>query len=522
MLLPAAGQAADGKEQKETTGKGRCLHASVTVFFTLLSVSFMVFFLALLEAVHYQGARAQTANDTDMANYSVFAEYEKKLLENYELFAVDASYGSGDFHIGRVEDRLRGYIRSNLQQDGLLSLMFDPWKISLTSDLVTDYALLTDRGGAAFYQQAAAYMKKTAVTQAAGRLLSLWQQAQQAERSGELAEQAQAASDQAMSGLEQESARRREELEQQEEETGIPAPQENRSVRNPLTALGRLRRMDLLDLLCPGTAISGSHIHWGEVPFERFRKSGGMHLPSQYGGLTDDLLFREYLLGHFGCFGKPKENTRLQYEIEYILSGRYSDRDNLRSTLKKLVALREGCNYLALAADMNKNAQAEALAALLIGWTGLPQLIEILKHALLLGWAYGESLMDVRALMAGGRVPVFKQEGDWQLSLEQLASTGLLLAGAGGSGEGASYRDYLRILLNLQLTGTQKKRGLNLIELNMKMVPGLSTFRVDHCVVAMKDETSWTIRPLFAGGLGVFAGISVPQGRVQVKGGFAY
>ena len=493
---------------------------SMTVFFALLSTAFILFIFAVLEGIHYQGARAYTANVTDMGNFSVFGEFEKKLLTDYEIFGVDGSYGSGDFHIGRTEDHLHRYLQYNAcPNEGVFSVFFTPWKVSLTDEEITEYALLTDRDGEAFYQQAVSYMKKTAVTGSLTRLMHFWQDAQNAQSSQDRASQEQTASDQNMNVLEQESTRIREEQEEENPEGTVPtAP-----VQNPLKALMRLRRMDLFDLLCPGRAISDNSYFWGEVPFERFRSSGNLIQKREHGGLMDDLIFREYLMDHFGCFSKEKAGTHLSYEIEYILNGSRSDRANLKAVIKKLLALREGCNYLSLSADMQKSTQAEALAALLIGWTGIPQLIEIMKQALLLGWAYGESLLDVRVLLAGGRVPVFKREGDWNISLEQLAFTGELIAGcASQNREGTDYRGYLRMLLNLQGTQQQRKRGLNLIELNLKKAPGLAAFRADHCLTAVKDKTSWTIYPLLGGGMRAFGGPSAQLSQVSVKGGFAY
>ena len=81
---------------------------AITVFFSLVSVLFLSLICTAAESARIQGARAQAANIADMGNYSVFGEFEKRLLEEYEIFALDASYGTGDFSMDRVNDRLRG------------------------------------------------------------------------------------------------------------------------------------------------------------------------------------------------------------------------------------------------------------------------------------------------------------------------------------------------------------------------------------------------------------------------------
>lgn len=41
------------------------------------------------------------------------AEYEKNLLEEFEIFALDGAGGSGSFQIQKSEGRLRYYLKAN-------------------------------------------------------------------------------------------------------------------------------------------------------------------------------------------------------------------------------------------------------------------------------------------------------------------------------------------------------------------------------------------------------------------------
>ena len=144
--------------EKQTTW-----HGSVTVFFSLTGVLILCLLLAVVEAVRIQGAKAQTASLEGVANFSVLAEYEKNLLEEFEIFALDGAGGSGSFQIQKSEGRLRYYLKANtdpLSGEGGFGL-FDPWRLMLTDCEIQDYALLTDEQGEPFYQQAVAYMKAT-------------------------------------------------------------------------------------------------------------------------------------------------------------------------------------------------------------------------------------------------------------------------------------------------------------------------------------------------------------------------
>ena len=65
-------------------------------------------------------------------------------------------------------------------------------------------------------------------------------------------------------------------------------------------------------------------------------------------------------------------------------------------------------------------------------------------------WAYGESLLDVRTLLAKGKVPMLKAETEWKLPLEKLGMLAEVLKECdAGGGNGQSYEDYLSGLLIL-------------------------------------------------------------------------
>ena len=49
----------------------------------------------------------------DLGVFSLFGEYDKYLLEEYDVFAFNGSYGTGTFSIGDVEERLDRYMSKN-------------------------------------------------------------------------------------------------------------------------------------------------------------------------------------------------------------------------------------------------------------------------------------------------------------------------------------------------------------------------------------------------------------------------
>ena len=78
--------------------------------------------------------------------------------------------------------------------------------------------------------------------------------------------------------------------------------------------------------------------------------------------LANEWIFNEYILKKSGNYTQLKENSELQYETEYVLHGKPSDIENLKSTVLQLLLLRETANYIYLCSNPGKSGEAEALA----------------------------------------------------------------------------------------------------------------------------------------------------------------
>ena len=209
------------------------------------------------------------------------------------------------------------------------------------------------------------------------------------------------------------------------------------------------------------------------------------------------VLLGQYILDQFGCFLTPGQ-AGLDYEIEYILAGKWSDRDNLTEIVNKFVLIREGFNLLFLMKDTQKREEAYTLAVTVTGFTGMPVVIRITQLLILGAWAYAESVVDVRDLLAGYRVPVMKNEEEWNLSL-----TGVKNLSAEGQTEeekkdrqGLAYEDYLRYLLFAQDRAEQIYRLSDLIQMNMCQKYN-EDFRLAECLVGVEVDVDYRIRRLF-------------------------
>lgn len=86
---------------------------TITVFLSLISMLFLSLFCTMAESVRVQAARFQAAAAFDMGLFSIFGEYDRVLLEEYDLWFLDGS--NEEQKIREVlETKLEKYIQPNI------------------------------------------------------------------------------------------------------------------------------------------------------------------------------------------------------------------------------------------------------------------------------------------------------------------------------------------------------------------------------------------------------------------------
>ena len=116
-------------------GGGEALRGEMTAFLALIFILLISFAGSLLESASIQSAKNYRRADVNRALESVFAEYQRELLEEYDLFALEGSYESGSWGEEKVTGRLAFYGAGSMEHD------------------ITRLEILTDRGGSPFLVQ---------------------------------------------------------------------------------------------------------------------------------------------------------------------------------------------------------------------------------------------------------------------------------------------------------------------------------------------------------------------------------
>ena len=301
---------------------------------------------------------------------------------------------------------------------------------------------------------------------------------------------------------EQEAKKVQEQERQQQQELSDLLEQEEGALPekdNPIAHVDKLKSSPLLDLVMPkDMTVSQKVIRLEETASHRSLQEGYGEFTQgeEETGALSDVLFGEYLMDHFSGATEGKDTGALDYELEYLLAGEGSDRENLETVAGKLLLLRFAPNYAHLQSSAGKKAEARALAGTLCTMLAVPAITEAAAQAILLAWAFGESVMDLRALLKGSKVPLVKTEESWQLSLANLMKLGGTEdPGDGKDGKtGLDYRAYLRILLLLESKEDLSIRALDLIEENLKAEHGLTFFRADQCICRLEVESTCSLR----------------------------
>ena len=191
--------------------------------------------------------------------------------------------------------------------------------------------------------------------------------------------------------------------------------------------------------------------------------------------LLRHFLMGEYLLRFMGNYTDKKPGGG-QYETEYVISGKETDKAAFETVVGEILLIRMGFNLVYLVSDAEKQAQAETLAAAILAVLALPQLIVVLKWLLIAAWALAESIVDVKVLLKGKKEPLFKTAVSWQLKTLSLD----LSAGNGTAG-GLGYEDYLRLLFYLGDPQKQAYRMMDVMEKRLRLT--LPYFQMKYYMV---------------------------------------
>lgn len=449
------------------------IRAEITVFLSFLLLIVLSFSLGICQVSLLQEQKTVARIDTDHAVFSAFAGFHRPLFHRYHIMS---------FYLNGENEENQQSLVHEIEQ-------FDP---SASRHEIPEFQLMTDLSAAAFYEQAVGYSKKRYGIDAASKLIGLkskW-------------EEQDIMSEQARSSYNNRTAIPESAVSDSSEDDTVPLDDSVKDKQN-LEDINRVINLKGLAkyVLKTDQSVSYTETNLSRLPSHRSLKTGrGIFPVASVSDLTSKAMFIIYAQNHFTCLtdsaasndshpsdsvtGSP--SSPLSFQLEYIICGKESDGKNLESVLWKIFFMRLAFNILALKNDTGRLSQAQAYAAAISMLILMPEAAESIKETLLLAWAMGESVVDLRSLCDGYKIPLNKTSSQWSLSLPELFTLSSTVDTKRGLSlkEGFSYTDYLRGLLLLSKKDTLCLRSLDMIELSLS--DDSQPFLADHCLTKAK------------------------------------
>lgn len=280
----------------------------------------------------------------------------------------------------------------------------------------------------------------------------------------------------------------------------IPSLSYSNGVKDPekqrlLEQLEGFIQTGLLSLVLP----DGKEISKGILSDDSFPSVTCGDVQALETGILDRLLFGEYC-GRFLTNVLSEEDKEEMYELEYLVSGKKTDEENLKQTVLEVLMIREGMNLIHILSDDQKREEAMSLAGLITGAVGLAPLTGIVAFFVMSIWALGEAIVDVRMLLEGKKVVFLKSRNTWKLSLDALLELGRTGTCEGGKEDedGIDYTGYLKLLLFPGESGQQHYRLMDVIQMNLCRKQ--EDFRMANCVYQAEVRGTVRSRHMFFGG----------------------
>jgi len=402
----------------------------ITIFLTSILITMIMASMVFVHAARSICGASYTDAVLQLAGRSVLSEFDRRLKDEYGIFAF---YGT----VGMVAQRIYFYASASFNKE-------IPGEISINPGFITDlfrleleeinvclasYSLMDVD---VFEQQIESYMNFMIAQRGIEFIRNLWSRGTA--------------------------------VGEREADQGGQSPE--RELRN---------NAEILSLPSQGQAPGGINI--AQIV------AGG--IPSMDTILSEGTLnfkVNEYILSHFkyNVNGDKDRETFFRNEVEYILYGRMSDRENLSRFRSDFILLRTPLNSAHILSSPQKRGAAQALAYPFGAFAPAAFV------AIVAAWSLAEAENDARLLMAGKNVALIKTDSTWALGLENAVRvvvedddngymTGVNAFPRQVSGYvsprsdvGLSYSDYLRLFLYLQRRETKLLRVMDLIQINLR------------------------------------------------------
>lgn len=478
----------------------------IVVFMSMITGVFLVLIVVVLQVVVQSNAKSKTVIAGRLSISDIKACYNSYIFEHYHILLFDTKAGGGE---AGIEEQLTGYFSGKLGEG-----------FADVEAAITDMDMLSDDSYAAFDKQIrdyavyglaedgiAAIREKTGGQDGTlpADLKEDMEEAQNEQAAGEQAE----TEGKTGSGT-PDTEHGAQALGGQATEHGTQASDRQemldkmKDADDPRDYTKRLSSSAILNLVLPGDkAVSDAQAEFIDVPSSRlgslltdFKEvdrrfddmtgmmNGLLVLGSWQDALTDTGTQALYAAEVFNSYLETKNDSAvLMYEQEYLIAGKRSDYENLRSVAHRIIGIRFPINYVSLCGQADKMSKLTTLATSIAA--AAPYLIPAVKYLLAGCWAYVEAIADTRVLFDGKKAAFAKTSENWITDIDHISES--LSQETEDVEGGLDYQAYLTILELIHMEQT-KLRMLDLMQINAMQEN--AEFRIRNAAVGLEADFS--------------------------------
>lgn len=523
---------------------------SITVFMTFIFLLLFALTGTVLDSARFFGAGGYVKVSAHGAAVAVYGNYNRELFQEYALFGYGGYNGIGEsdwteeFEQILIRNLTECPVKQNTGVQGIFSKKYaSVYQLGAVSANLeeTDFLIREKQ----FMRQLRAWTKAAAAKDITEELLA-WVQGtdnmNQTELLDGLEKTAQVESgkiQQEKENVENDGGKGENyQVQQKSEEadkgngnnTGTPSA----STQNPLKFLRKLMRNGVLSLVCDEKCLAENEVRirenknteGGAEPENQSEKSkSGERWDQQSSGtgilkgllkqsnsLWDDevfcnqskkgilLLYASHMFGSY-LSGRGRSHP---YGLEYLATGKRNQKDAVAAVVNRLFFIRTLLNYGYVAIEPVLQQKSLATAAAIAAPLAAEVFIPVIQQSILLVLSLEEACVDITALLQGKKVPVMKNQANFQIKYEELCAASPVMfrnkasvypeAGKGlalnNFSQGMSYIHYLWLLMLMTPWNPLYQRSLDLIQDDLREKYNQS-FDISSCICGTKATVTY-------------------------------
>ena len=479
---------------------------SITPFCAMSLMLIASLLFTLLEGARVYGLDCYAEMKAEAGMDSVCGEYQPFLWQQYGLLFLDGAYGTENFSMNYVTESLENQLAANFDADGEKQDEFglDLFQLRTEELLLEGYSLATDKKGDIFIKYVSERAKENLPLGIAEDLYEEYQEMENLAKKYGGVEEAIREAKETLIEVETAWERKQEEnietTEEKSEEKSSKAEKPDTSIlTNVFEDVRKIQNSGVLNLIFADLSTISQRKDLLRVDLQSRKKEEGTLHFEENSNWYQKLLVLSYMEKFFSNYSSEKKEHFLNYEMEYVVCGKDSDWENLEGVLKKIMLMREASNVAYLLGDKEKMALAEGLAGIVGLMAGEnPGVVKVVQIGIIGAWAYMESVLDVRTLMAGGKIPLIKNEGEWTTELTNLLAVFDKATKAKTCEKGLGYGDYLKQVLFTMDYQKLAYRMMEVMEIGLRQVSEYENCRMDHMIVALEYKIKFRSQSVFS------------------------